>query len=155
MRAEAKQQLADAQRPTLYDDDDVSHIFKSDPLLTEASLKTFMRKFTKIMSKKRKSSMTANDFVVTVYAPYYDEAFGKCYVPRIDEILDECHFDEVTEKVTTPLSSSEIKKYLLQYATAKHFDEIYQRFQRFMSLRMCCSGFEIWDTTRRKTLFKA
>lgn len=102
-----------------------------DPLLTEASFKTFMVMFTKIMSKKCKNSMTSNDFVVIVYAPYYDEAFGKCCVPRIDEILDECHFDEVREKVTCSLSASDIKKYFLQYATVKHFEEIYNCFEKF------------------------
>lgn len=130
--AEAKQQLANARKCTPDEDDDVSPTFSdSDPLLTDASFKRFMRLFTTVVSKKRKSSMTANDFVVIVYAPYYDEAFGKCHVPRIDEILDECHFDEVTEKITCSLSASDIKKYLLQYATIKHFNEMYQRFQKF------------------------
>ena len=128
--AEAKQQLANVQRGTM--DEDVSPLFtEDDPLLTKESFKISMQSFTVIMSKKRKNSITANDFVVIVYAPYYDEAFGDCYVPRIDEILDECHFDEVTEKVTCSLTSKEIKIYFLQKATKKHFAEIYKRFKQF------------------------
>ena len=122
--------LVNVQRCT--QDDDVSPLFTEDDThVTEVFFKEQMRIFTKAMSKKRKKSITAKDFVVIVYAPYYDEAFGNCYVPRIDEILDECHLDEVTEKVTCSLKASEIKKYFVQFATEKHFAEIYKRFDKF------------------------
>jgi len=127
---EAKHKLVNVQRCT--QDDDVSPLFTEDDThVTEVFFKEQMRIFTKAMSKKRKKSITAKDFVVIVYAPYYDEAFGNCYVPRIDEILDECHLDEVTEKVTCSLKASEIKKYFVQFATEKHFAEIYKRFDKF------------------------
>lgn len=133
-RTKAKNQLV--QKTTM-------SFASDDPLLTEASFKTFMVMFTTIMSKKFKNSMTANDFVVLVYAPYYDEAFGKCCVPRIDEILDECHFDEVREKVMCSLSASDIKKYFLQYATVKHFEEIYNCFDKFKQTSYVLQ--RLWD----------
>ena len=92
---------------------DVPQFSGNDELLSDKRFQTFMTRFTKVVSKKRIRSISATQFVNIIYAPYYDEAFGKCYVPRIDEILDECHFDEVTEKVTCALSATYIK-YVLQ-----------------------------------------
>jgi len=120
----------------------VSPLF-ADPLLTERSFKIAMQSFTTIISKKRKKPITANDFVVIVYAPYYVDAFGTCCVPRIDEILEECHLDQVTKKVTCSLKSSKIKKYFLQYATEQHFHEIYERFKDFK--RSSCVFQRLWD----------
>lgn len=110
---------------------DVPTFHEDDELLSDEHFLGFMKTFTSLMSHKRKKPITALQFVTVIYAPYFDEAFGKCYVPRIDEILDECHFDEVTEKVTCSLKAARIKEYFLQYASVSHFQEIYKRFEHF------------------------
>jgi hypothetical protein len=109
--------------------DDAPVFDVDDAPLTSVQCSSWLKKFTEAAVRKPGArSMSVNKFVCIVYAPYFDEAFGKVYVPRIDEILDECHFDEVTDKVRCDIKSDVIKQYFMQNATYEHFAEIHKNF---------------------------
>jgi len=103
------------------------------PLLTESTLKTFIKEeFTKIASKRRSTSLSFKEFVTVVYYPYSEGAFGKVSdILLLEEITNACEEDEATDQISCSLTTSEISSIITSQWNQDHLDHILKLFTKY------------------------